>query len=149
MHATEDTLAIAPVQPTDPPRGPGQALHWVWSVTPLTEELVFGTVTEALTAWGYSEFLADQLGGLAAWFAGSFPRSPYVAVAVGRTDRLAVVSVRSGDDLSTRAAMDLGDHLTTRWGVRGSVGDTDAYAVVRFARRIPPLDEVEEGSATP
>ncbi|MDW8804367.1 hypothetical protein P1P68_06060 [Streptomyces scabiei] len=141
MPAPDSTLAITPVHPTDPPRGPAQALHWVWPVNPLTEELVFSTVTEALTAWGYSEFLADQHGELAAWAAGSFRRCRYVAVAIGRADHVTVISVRSGHDLNARAAMHLGNDLTTAWGVRGAVGETDAYFVTRFALRIPRVDE--------
>ncbi|MDW8478334.1 hypothetical protein R3L02_42050 [Streptomyces scabiei] len=141
MPAPDDTLEISPVHPVVSGLAPGDSLRWTWPVTRATEELVRGTVTEAFTHWGLRPAVADLLGDLAAEFAGAFPRSPYLTVAAGWTDHQAMVSVRTAESLAgADAPMNLRQRLTC-WGVRGFVGDTDAYAVVRFARRIPRIEE--------
>ncbi|MEH0433887.1 hypothetical protein QBB34_47850 [Streptomyces stelliscabiei] len=140
MHVTDDTLALSPVHAAGAARTQGAYLRWTWPVGPWTEELVRGTVTEAFTYWGFTPAVADLLGDLVWEFAGSFRRSPYVKVAVGWTDHQAMVSVRSAESpTSAESAMSLQPRPST-WGVRGYVGDTDAYAVIRFARRIPRID---------
>ncbi|MFE7764173.1 hypothetical protein [Streptomyces sp. NPDC057438] len=139
MHATDDTLALSAVHAAGPARMQGAYLRWTWPVGPGTEDLV-RTVTEAFTHWGFTPSVADLLGDLAWEFAGSFRSSPYVKVAVGWTDHQAMVSVRSAESLtSAEPAMSLQPRPST-WGVCGYVGGTDAFAVVRLARRIPRID---------
>ena len=140
MHVTDDTLALSPVHVAGAARTQGEYLRWTWPVGPWTEELVRGTVTEAFTYWGFTPSVADLLGDLVWEFAGSFRRSPYVKVSAGWADHQAMVSVRSAESrTSAESAMSLQPRPST-WGVCGYVGGTDAFAVVRLARRIPRID---------
>ncbi|MER6160329.1 hypothetical protein ABT147_33055 [Streptomyces sp. NPDC001868] len=140
MYVTDQPLALSPVHTAGPASPQGNSLRWTWSVGPGLEELVRGSATEAFTQWGLSPAVADLLGDLAWEFAGSFRRSAYVKVAVGWADHQAMVSVRTAEDLaSAESAMSLQPCPST-WDVRGHVGDTDAYAVIRFARRIPRIE---------
>ncbi|MGW1674546.1 hypothetical protein [Streptomyces sp. NPDC002324] len=148
MHVT-DTLSLSPVRPAEPPSTQGECLRWAWPVGPGLEESVRGTVTEAFVHWGLGPAVADLLGDLAWEFAGAFRRSPYVKVSVGWADHQAVVSVKTAEDAkSAEAPMSLKLRPST-WGVRGCVGDADAFAVVRFARRIPRIDDRGEHPAAP
>ncbi|WP_330346615.1 hypothetical protein OG858_47300 (plasmid) [Streptomyces europaeiscabiei] len=141
MQVTDDTLALSPVHAAGPAHTQGEYLRWTWPVGPELEELVRGTVTEAFTHWGLRPAVVDLLGDLAWEFAGSFRRSAYVKVAVGWADHQAMVSARTAEGLtSAEPPMSLQPRPST-WGVRGHVGDTDAYAVIRLARRIPRIED--------